>query len=224
MKLKLAFRHFVCVTIILSGIDGMCQTPVESTTLHPRERYRLHTGDTLMLEYRLSPELNQTVVLGPDGFVDLNVAGAVRLAGMTLAEAQDAILQKDAVRMNQPELNLQLKDFQRPYVVVAGQVLNPRSIEMREDMTALQAVMLAGGFRDSAKESKIVVYRRLNSHTDMAEVHVINLHRLQKTKELERDMQLNAGDIVYVPENNTTQFSKIMRIPNFSMSSGVPLY
>ncbi len=197
---------------------------VQDPRLHARERYHLHTGDTLVLDYRLSPELNQTVTIGPDGYVDLNVAGAVKLAGLTLTEAHDLIIQQDSTRLNDPELNLQLKDFQRLYVVVAGQVMNPTRIEMREDMTALQAIMLAGGFRDSAKESKIVLFRRLNSKDDLAEVHILNLHKIHKTEQLEHDMALQAGDVLYVPENNATQFGKIMRIPNFSMSSGVPLY
>ncbi|MGO9434087.1 MAG: polysaccharide biosynthesis/export family protein [Terracidiphilus sp.] len=102
--------------------------------------------------------------------------------------------------------------------------MNPARIEMREDMTALQAVMLAGGFRDSAKESKIVLFRRLNSKSDMAEVRVINLHHIHKTAQLEQDVALQPGDVLYVPENTATQFGKIMRIPNFSMSSGVPIY
>jgi polysaccharide export outer membrane protein len=197
---------------------------VPDPTLHPRERYRLHTGDSLVLEYRLSPELNQTVMIGPDGYVDLNVAGGVKLEGLTLAEARERILQLDSARLNSPELNLELKDFQRLYVVVAGQVVNPARIEMREDMTALQAVMLAGGFRDSAKESKIVLFRRLNAKSDMAEVQVLNLHNIHKTAQLEHDVALQPGDILYVPENGVTQFGKIMRIPNFSMSSGIPLY
>ncbi len=218
-------NRLVCTLLLLIGFGALpMQAQDNPAALHTRERYRLHTGDTLLLEYRISPELDQTVIIGPDGYVDLNVAGAVRLAGLTLAQAHDLILQKDSARLNQPELNLQLKDFQKPYVVVAGQVQNPSRIEMREDMTALQAVMLAGGFRDSAKESKVVVFRRLNSKTDMAEVRVLNLHRINKTKQLEQDLPLDPGDIVYVPENNATQFGKIMRIPNFSMSSGVPLY
>ena len=206
---------------LLAGIQTLS---AQDATLHTRGRYRLHSGDTLVLDYRLSPELNQTVTIGPDGFVDLNVAGAVKMAGLTMTEAHDLIIKLDSARLNEPELNLQLKDFQRPYVVVAGQVMNPNRIEMREDMTAIQAVMLAGGFKDSAKETKIVVFRRLNSKTDMAEVRVLNLHRLQKTSQLEQDLNLEPGDIIYVPENVATQFGKIMRIPNFSMSSGVPLY
>jgi polysaccharide biosynthesis/export protein len=216
-------KHFLLSALMMfSGLHALCE--VQDPTLHARERYHLHAGDTLLLEYRLSPELNQTVTIGPDGYVDLNIAGAVKLQGLTLGEARDLILQLDSSRLNDPELNLQLKDFQRLYVVVAGQVVNPSKIEMREDMTAIQAIMLAGGFRDSAKESKIVLFRRLNSKSDMAEVHVLNLHHIHKTAQLENDMSLQPGDILYVPENAATQFGKIMRIPNFSMSSGVPLY
>jgi polysaccharide export outer membrane protein len=192
--------------------------------LHVHSQYRLHPGDTLSLEYRLSPELNQTVTIGPDGFVDLSVAGNLKLSGLSLQEAHDLIIQRASVRLNTPELNLQLKDFQHPYVMVAGQVILPGKIEMREDMTALQAIMLAGGFKDSARETKIVVFRRLSGNSGMAEVRQLNLHRIHKTKQLEQDLSLEAGDIVYIPENMATQFSKFMRIPNFSASAGVPAF
>ena len=192
--------------------------------LHEHSRYRLHPGDTLSLDYRLSPELNQTATIGPDGFVDLSIAGTVKLAGLTLQQAHDLIIERDSARLKVPELNLQLKDFQHPYVMVAGQVLVPGKIEMREDMTALQAVMLAGGFKDSARETKVVVFRRISGDTGMAEVTQLNLHRIHKTKQLEQDMSLEPGDIIYIPENMATQFSKFMRIPNFSASAGVPAF
>jgi polysaccharide export outer membrane protein len=192
--------------------------------LHTRERYRLHTGDSLLLEYRLSPELNQTAMIAPDGYVDLNVAGSVKIAGLTLQEAHDLIVQRASERLNQPELKLELKDFQRPYVMVAGQVQSPGKIEMREDMTALQAVMLAGGFRDTAKESKIVVFRRISQGSDMAEVRELNLHKIHKTIQLEKDMALEPGDILYVPNNALAKFSQIMRVPNFSSGAQVPIY
>jgi polysaccharide export outer membrane protein len=190
--------------------------------LHTRASYQLQRGDTITLEYRLSPELNQTAMIGPDGYVDLNIAGSVKLAGLTLQQAHDLIIERDSARLNQPELNLQLKEFQRPYVMVAGQVLMPGRIEIRGNMTAMQAVMLAGGFKDSARESKIVLFRRISGNSDMAEVRQLNLHRLNTTKGLERDMALEPGDILYVPENMATQFSKFMRVPGFSTGMAMP--
>jgi polysaccharide export outer membrane protein len=191
--------------------------------LHTHASYQLQRGDTITLEYRLSPELNQTTMIGPDGYVDLNIAGSVKLAGLTLQQAHDLIIERDSARLNQPELNLQLKDFQRPYVMVAGQVLMPGKVEIRGDMTALQAIMLAGGFRNTARETKIVLFRRISGNSDMAEVRQVNLHQLNKTKQLEQDLALEPGDILYVPESMSAQFSKYMRVPGFSAGMAFPV-
>ncbi len=48
--------------------------------LHHRPRYTLRAGDVLDLEYRYTPELNQTVTVLPDGYVNLNVVGDIRIS------------------------------------------------------------------------------------------------------------------------------------------------
>ncbi len=52
--------------------------------LHQRAVYTLHIGDEISLNYRFTPEFNQTVTVQPDGSVVLNIVGSVRLAGLTL--------------------------------------------------------------------------------------------------------------------------------------------
>src|ERR1700709_417136 len=104
----------LCTVLVLFMATAM----YADDKLHEHSQYRLHPGDTLSLDYRLSPELNQTATIGPDGFVDLSVAGNVKLSGLTLQQAHDLIVKQDSLRLNAPELNLQLKDFQHPYVMV----------------------------------------------------------------------------------------------------------
>ena len=106
------------------------------------------------LEYRLSPQLNQTVTLQPDGHASLRVAGDLLLSGLTMEQARSAILAKVSTRLNNPELNLVLKDFQKPFVVVGGEVLLPGKIDLRQDMTAMQALILAGGAKPTAKATR----------------------------------------------------------------------
>ncbi len=165
------------------------------------------------LQYRLTPELNQTVTLEPDGYASLNIAGGMRLAGLTMDEAKEAILKKVSERLNQPELNLILKDFQKPYVVVGGEVQTPGRIELRQDMTAIQALILAGGAKQSGRATKIVLFRHINE--DMGEVHILNLDKLGKTKDLERDMVLQPGDMLLVNPNRVETFSRYMKALNF---------
>jgi polysaccharide biosynthesis/export protein len=183
--------------------------------LHRRERYVLHSGDVVTLDYRYTPEFNQTVTIQPDGYVTLNIVGDVQIAGHTLDEVHDQIVKLAANRLNHPELNLTLKDFQHPYVVVAGEVGAPGKFELREDTTALQAVMLAGGFKDSARDTKVILFRRVNQQ--MAEVRRLDLHNVNKTSDLERDAALQPGDMLLVTRNKMEHLARFMKATNLGV-------
>lgn len=180
--------------------------------LHQRPQYRLQPGDTLELQYHYTPELNQTAIVLPDGYLNLNLVGNVKVAELTVQEAHDLIVKKASERLNAPDLNLILRDFQRPYVVVAGEVPKPGRIDMREDTTAMQAILLAGGFADTAQSGQVLLFRRINS--DMAEVKVLHLTNLNKTAKLEHDMELQQGDMLLVPRNKVAKISKYMKLFN----------
>jgi polysaccharide export outer membrane protein len=183
------------------------KTPVES-------RYRLVPGDVLDIVYRYTPEFNQTVTLHPDGYVGLEIVGDVKLSGLTLEEARKTLIEKASFRLKDPEISLLLKEFQKPYFVVSGEVTQPGRFEMRESVTALQAVMTAGGFKDTAKMSQILIFRKINN--DFAEVKVLNLKKIKKTSDLENDLTLEAGDIVLVPRNNFSKLEKYVRLTSLT--------
>ena len=182
--------------------------------LQQRPRYTLHPGDTVDLTLRFTPEYNQSLTVQPDGFINVNLIGDVKVSGLTLDQAHDLIVEKLSVPLNKPELNLVLKEFQHPYVVVGGEVQTPGKIDLRQDMTAMQAVLLAGGFKPTARDSRIVVFRHIDSN--MGEVKILNLHKIESAKDLERDMALQAGDMILVPQNRVATFSRYMDATHFS--------
>ncbi len=173
-------------------------------------RYTLNPGDVVEVQYRYTPEYNQTVTIQPDGYVSLEIVGDVKIGGLTLAQVRTTILKKASVRLNDPEITLLLKEFQKPYFVVAGEVAQPGKFEMRENITALQAIILAGGFKDSAKSSQIILFRKINS--EMAEVKVIDLKKIKRTSDLEKDLALQAGDMLMVPQNTITKIERYVRL------------
>ncbi len=180
--------------------------------LRSRPQYTLRAGDVVELQYRYTPELNQTVTVLPDGFVNLNLVGNVKVSDLTVDQAHDVIVQKAKARLNDPELNLILREFQHPYVVVAGQVTTPGKIELRENTTAMQAILLAGGFLASAQSGQVLLFRKINS--DTAEVKVLKLTNIHKTAQLERDAQLEPGDMLLVPRNKLEKISRYMKLFN----------
>jgi len=185
-------------------------------TLHVRPRYLLRPGDTLDLQYRLTPELNQTVMVQPDGYISLNIAGNVQVTGLTVEQAHDLILSKESKNLKDPELNLVLETFTHPYIVVAGQVEKPGQIDLKENTTALSAILLAGGFTQNAKSGQVLVFRKVND--TIAEVRTLKMTNIHKTAQLEKDMVLQPGDMIFVPRD------KINRIEHYMQLANVGLY
>lgn len=199
-------RSIVAAVWLLLAASLICRADDQ---LHQRDRYALHAGDVIVLNYRYTPEYNQTVTIEPDGYVTLDVVGDVHLAGLTLDQAHNEIVKRASDRLNHPELDIVLKDFEHPFIVVAGEVLRPGKIELRQDTTALQAILLAGGFKDSAKDTKVLLFRKINQ--DTAEVRQLNLHNIRKTSDLEKDAELEPGDMLLVTRNKMEHFSRFMK-------------
>jgi polysaccharide export outer membrane protein len=183
--------------------------------LRQRNVYTLHVGDVISLTYRLTPEFNETVTVQPDGCVNLQIVGNVKVSGLTLDQVHSKIVSLASNQLNHPELALTLKQFEQPYVVVAGEVDKPGKIELHDDTTALQAVMLAGGFKDSARDTQVILFRHINS--DMAEVHRLNLHDIKKQSQLERDTELEPGDMLLVTRNKMEHLSRFMKASNLGV-------
>ncbi len=213
---KISVMALLCVS---TALVVYAQTPTTAqrprlTTFGAADRYVLHPGDVLDIQYRYTPEFNQTVSVQPDGYISLEMGGDLKVAGRNLEQVRNLILARARMRLESPELVVVLKEFQKPYVVVAGEVVQPGKFELRESLTAIQAVLLAGGFKDSAKSSQILVFRKLNA--DTAEVRSLNFKTLKRTSDLENDLALQPGDMILVPRNRISKIERYVRLASLT--------
>jgi polysaccharide export outer membrane protein len=194
--------------------------PTTNTTpgLHERNpRYQLRRGDTFDLDFELSPEFNQTVAVQPDGYVTLKGVGSIYIEGQTVPELTETVKTAYAKILHDPVITVALKDFEKPYFIAAGQVDKPGMYDLRSDLTVTEAVAIAGGFNDKAKHSQVVLFRPLPSGG--YEAKLINVKKLLASRNLSEDLQLQPGDMLYVPQN---AYSKIRPfIPTPSMGAYV---
>jgi polysaccharide export outer membrane protein len=208
-------RVSIHTILMLMGFGIFLQLAAAQTPL-PRPlalRYILRPGDTLTLQYRLTSDLNQTVVVQPDGYVSVNVAGDVHVAGLTIPEVRELILSKDASQLNRPELNLILEEFTHPSIVIAGEVAKPGQIELKEHTTALGAVLLAGGFTESAKSGQVLLFRKVDDQR--LEVIKLSLTKLHNASQLKHDVTLQPGDMILVPRDKVSRIEHYIRIIDF---------
>lgn len=180
---------------------------------HRNRRYQLHSADVLTLEFPFTPEFNQTVTVQPDGYVTLRGVENMHVEGESLPEVTEAVRTAYSKILHDPVINVELKDFEKPFFIVGGEVGHPGKFELREDTTATEAVAIAGGFRDSAKHSQVLLFHRVQG--GWAQVRKLNMKKMLKEGDLDEDAYLEPGDFLYVPKN---VMSKIERfIPTSSM-------
>jgi polysaccharide biosynthesis/export protein len=168
-------------------------------------RYKLQPNDIIEIQYRYTPEFNQTATVQPDGFVTLQVVGDIKFAGLSVEEAKAALLEKARARLRDPEISIVLKEFQKPYFIVSGQVQNPGRFDFRSDTSAMDAIAIAGGFKPSAQRSHVVLFRRSNPRP---EAIVVNIKKMLKQDSLREDPMLRPGDLLWIPENTLSDVAK----------------
>jgi polysaccharide biosynthesis/export protein len=194
------------------GADGL-RNPLLGGECRPL--YRLRSSDVVEVTFTVAPEFNQTLTVQPDGYVTLKDAGAVLAQGLTIPEFGEAVRKAYAGYLHDPQAAVALKDFERPYFVVGGEVGKPGKYELRSDLTVAEAVQIAGGFTSQAKHSQVVLFRRVNK--DLVEARLLNLKKMLKQNSLKEDAHLRPGDLVYVPQNVISKISRFLTKPAVSM-------
>jgi polysaccharide export outer membrane protein len=161
--------------------------------------------DILILTFPLSPEFNQTITIQPDGYVSLLGAGSVYIQEMTVPEVIEAVKKAYAKILRDPIIDVDLKDFQKPFFFVSGEVGKPGQYDLRSDVTVLQAIAIAGSFTSQSK-TQVFVFHRVSP--DWVEVKKLNVKNMLHGKDVNEDIHLQPGDMVYVPTNFITNFKK----------------
>lgn len=165
--------------------------------------FRLAPGDAIEVTVHTAPELNRTVTIGPDGRVNLPLAGPVMVAGRTDAEAASAVADAYTAMLRDPIVEVNVDGYGPQNILVGGQVNSPGMYEMPSRIGALEAVMLAGGFQDDAARGEIVILRRARNGGVM--MRVVNLRDTLRGNASGDPIPLSRHDIVFVPRTTVSE-------------------
>jgi len=206
--MKRALSLLVCVATLSVHAFAAAKPQLQTRD----NRYHLRTGDVLGVAYRYSPEYDATVSIQPDGYADFPLLGELQLSGLTVDQARERILTQANVRLNDPEISVVLKEFEKPYYVVGGEVGSPGRYEIRGPLTALRAVEIAGGIRDSGKANQVLLIHPIND-TD-ATTRLINIKKIMKKGDISEDAAIQPGDILIVPKTRLAKVEPYVKLAN----------
>jgi polysaccharide export outer membrane protein len=183
-------------------------------------RYHIVNGDVLELQFEFTPDFNQTVTVQPDGFITLKEIGDLQVQGETTADIREKVQAAYSVVLAKPVLTVYLRDFEKPYFLALGQVSRPGKYDIRGNTTVAGAVALAGGFTPQAKHSQVLVFRRVDNN--WSSVTKIDLKHMLKSRNLNEDLQLHPGDMVYVPQNIVSKVKAFAPTPTVGALTPIP--
>lgn len=196
--------------------DNMEKVPASMEVSHGNmfEIAKLGTNGQLLEEYRLSKYdvINILVIgfpdgigvnditIGPDGYVQLPYVGTAKLSGLTLSEAREYLKEKLGEFLRIPDMSVVIKNYGPKKVYVMGEVNNPGVCEMAIDqMNVYAAVSSAGGIATHGRPKHVQVIRVIDGIMYYKEV---NIESYIKKHDMDQNIVLKDGDIVYVPRSN----------------------
>ena len=172
------------------------------------EEYRLMKYDTINIMAIGFPNGIgiDDVTVGVDGMARLPYAGNIKLVGLTLDEARDLIHARLSEYFKLPELNVYMKSYGPRKVYVMGNVNAPGIKNMGVDsMNVYAAVASAGGVDNKGRSKHIQLIRQIDGVLYYRE---INLDAFVKKHDLNQNIELEDGDIIYVPDSGKIIFSQ----------------
>ena len=170
--------------------------------------YRLAKYDTLSLLVPGHEEDMgiQDIAVDVDGMARLPYCGNVRLAGLTLDEARELIHAALGEYFHIDELNVAIKAYAPRKIYVTGNVGEPGVKELPVDsMNVYAAISNAGGVDKRGRSKHVQLMRQVDGVLYYRE---INLDAFVKKRDLSQNIQLEDGDIVYVPDSGKVIFGE----------------
>jgi polysaccharide biosynthesis/export protein len=156
--------------------------------------YRMTVGDKLRVEVYKDPQLSQSLQVRPDGKITLPLIGDINAAGLTSIELRDQIATALKEYVTNPVVTVIVVETVPPVVYVMGEVTKPGAVPLNGSMTVLQALAMAGGFRDFANTKDIRVLRK-----SPRGLQTIAFNYKSAIKGDGNPVLLQAGDTVMVP-------------------------
>jgi polysaccharide export outer membrane protein len=192
--------------VLLTGLAS-AQLPVPKKTEKKYVPYRITRGDRLSIGVVGEPELTVGGKrVEATGTINLLYISEIRLVGLTISEAQEAIARayREGRFLRNPQVSVTVDEYAPRTVIVGGKVNGPGRQEIAPDteVTIMDVISKANGFSETAKGTAVRLTRTMPDGT--LKVFILDVESALKGR-----AQSNSGDaafvvepddIIYVPE------------------------
>ncbi|MGD8558050.1 MAG: polysaccharide biosynthesis/export family protein [Gammaproteobacteria bacterium] len=180
-----------CYPVILTASDGI------ETGDKVSGAYEVQPGDILIVSVWGEPDLQQEVLVRPDGGFTIPLAGEITAKNKPLSSIRLEVTNKLTKYVPDADVTVAVKKIQGNKVYVIGKVNRPGEFVVNSNVDILQALSMAGGTSQFADVSDIIVLRRMQD--SQQQVFEFNYDEVKGGENLQQNIVLKSGDVVVVP-------------------------
>jgi polysaccharide export outer membrane protein len=170
---------------------------MQPTPKVPDHAFVIGVDDVLGINVWKEPDVSRSVPVRSDGKISLPLVGELTAAGETPKKLEVEIGKRLQNYISEPEVTVIVQEIKSQKINILGQVSKPGSYPLTNTMTVLDAIALAGGFRDFAKQKGIYVLRQT---ADGSQVRLpFNYKDVIKGKNTKQNVTLEPRDTLVIP-------------------------
>jgi polysaccharide biosynthesis/export protein len=187
--------------VATSGTSAQPDSAVRPT--HVDDTYIIGDDDVLSISVWKEVDLTKVIPVRSDGKISLPLVGEVQAAGLTPAQLGDDLTAALRGFITDPQVTVIVQEIKSRNFNILGQVTKPGSYPLITDTTVVDAIALAGGFKDFAKKRSIYVVRQAGNGTEIRlpfnYEEFIKGKKGKKGKHPLPDIQIKPHDTIVVP-------------------------
>lgn len=166
-------------------------------------QYQLGGSDVLEIKVLGAEELDRVVRVSADGTVSYPLIGVLRLAGLSVTEAESLLAQKLGQNyLQDPQVSIYIKEYGANQVTITGEVSKPDVYNLTESRTLVEMIAIAGGLTPQAGQTVKVNTTQYDPQTQQPKnlVLLLNIDELLSSDDIKSNFTLSSGDSIYVPK------------------------
>jgi polysaccharide export outer membrane protein len=171
--------------------------PTPSSTVVRPDSYVIGAEDVISVYVWKEPDMSKSVPVRPDGMISLPLVGEVKAAGYTPVQLQDVLAAAMKKFVSDPQVTVVVEKISSLSFNIVGEVTHPGYFPLTRRMTVLDAIAMAGGFKDFAKSKKVYVLRTAANGTQ--ERLPFNYKDVIHGKNEQQNIELQPRDTIVVP-------------------------
>src|SRR5215472_4933973 len=161
------------------------------------ESYVIGAEDVIAVYVWKEPDMSKSVPVRPDGMISLPLAGEIKAAGYTPVQLQDVLADAMKKYVSEPQVTVVVEKIASLSFNIVGEVNRPGYFPLTRRMTVLDAIAMAGGFKDFAKTKKVYVLRTAANGSEQR--LPFNYKEVIKGQNPQQNIELQPRDTIVVP-------------------------